>query len=61
MKELGFSIDWRREFSTVDMIYSKFISWQFRTLRKKGLNSDKARIRSVGAQTIKILLVSTIP
>lgn len=37
MKELGFSIDWRREFSTVDMIYSKFISWQFRTLRKKGL------------------------
>jgi len=37
MKELGFSIDWRREFSTVDIIYSKFISWQFRTLRKKGL------------------------
>ncbi len=37
MKELGFSIDWRREFSTVDTIYSKFISWQFRTLRKKGL------------------------
>jgi leucyl-tRNA synthetase len=37
MKELGFSIDWRREFSTVDMIYSRFISWQFRTLRKKGL------------------------
>jgi leucyl-tRNA synthetase len=37
MKELGFSLDWRREFSTVDMIYSKFISWQFRTLRKKGL------------------------
>ena len=37
MKELGFSLDWRREFSTVDMIYSKFVSWQFRTLRKKGL------------------------
>jgi leucyl-tRNA synthetase len=37
MKELGFSIDWRREFSTVDIMYSKFISWQFRTLRKKGL------------------------
>lgn len=37
MKELGFSIDWRREFSTVDIVYSKFISWQFRTLRKKGL------------------------
>lgn len=37
MKEMGFSIDWRCEFSTVDKIYSKFISWQFRTLQKKGL------------------------
>jgi len=37
MKEIGFSIDWRREFSTIDKIYSKFISWQFRTLRNKGL------------------------
>jgi leucyl-tRNA synthetase len=37
MKEMGFSIDWRREFSTIDKTYSKFISWQFRTLRNKGL------------------------
>jgi leucyl-tRNA synthetase len=37
MKEMGYSIDWRREFTTIDKIYSKFISWQFRTLRKKGL------------------------
>jgi leucyl-tRNA synthetase len=37
MKEMGYSMDWRREFTTVDRIYSKFISWQFRTLRKKGL------------------------
>src|SRR5919202_1596723 len=37
MKEMGYSIDWRREFTTIDRIYSKFISWQFRTLRKKGL------------------------
>ena len=37
MKEMGFSIDWRREFTTVDKLYSKFISWQFRTLLKKGL------------------------
>jgi leucyl-tRNA synthetase len=37
MKEMGFSIDWRREFSTIDIIYSKFIAWQFRTMRKKGL------------------------
>jgi len=37
MKEMGYSIDWRREFTTIDKMYSKFISWQFRTLRKKGL------------------------
>jgi leucyl-tRNA synthetase len=37
MKEMGYSIDWRREFTTIDSMYSRFISWQFRTLRKKGL------------------------
>lgn len=37
MKEMGYSIDWRREFTTIDRVYSKFISWQFRTLQKKGL------------------------
>jgi leucyl-tRNA synthetase len=37
MQEMGYSIDWRREFTTIDKMYSKFISWQFRTLRKKGL------------------------
>ena len=37
MKEMGYSIDWRREFTTIDKVYSKFISWQFRTLLNKGL------------------------
>jgi leucyl-tRNA synthetase len=37
MNEMGYSIDWRREFTTVDKGYSKFISWQFRNLKKKGL------------------------
>lgn len=37
MKEMGYSIDWRREFTTIDRMYSKFISWQFRTLQKKGM------------------------
>ncbi|HEY7696151.1 MAG TPA: leucine--tRNA ligase [Nitrososphaeraceae archaeon] len=37
MKEMGYSIDWRREFTTIDKGYSKFISWQFRNLKKKGL------------------------
>ena len=37
MQEMGYSIDWRREFTTVDDVYTKFISWQFRKLREKGL------------------------
>jgi leucyl-tRNA synthetase len=37
MKDMGFSIDWRREFTTVDPTYSRFIEWQFGKLREKGL------------------------
>lgn len=37
MKEMGYSMDWRREFTTIDNLYSKFIIWQFNTLKKKGL------------------------
>jgi leucyl-tRNA synthetase len=37
MKEMGYSMDWRREFTTIDRMYSKFITWQFNTLKKKGL------------------------
>ena len=37
MKEVGYSIDWRREFTTIDPPYSKFIEWQFNKLRSKGL------------------------
>jgi leucyl-tRNA synthetase len=36
MKRMGFSIDWRREFTTIDSYYSKFIEWQFAKLRQKG-------------------------
>jgi len=36
MRRIGYSVDWRREFTTVDPIYSKFIEWQFEKLRKKG-------------------------
>lgn len=36
-KSLGFSIDWRRSFTTGDEDYNKFISWQFETLKKMGL------------------------
>jgi leucyl-tRNA synthetase len=37
MVELGYSIDWRREFTTIDPQYSRFIEWQFRRLRAEGL------------------------
>jgi leucyl-tRNA synthetase len=37
MKQLGLSVDWRREFTTSDERYSKFVSWQYRTLRDRGL------------------------
>ncbi|MCB2171607.1 leucine--tRNA ligase [archaeon] len=36
MQRIGYSMDWRREFTTVDPIYSKFIEWQFAKLRQKG-------------------------
>ncbi|MGD2200058.1 MAG: leucine--tRNA ligase [Candidatus Bathyarchaeota archaeon] len=36
MQLMGFSIDWRREFTTIDPIYSKFIEWQFAKLRQRG-------------------------
>jgi len=37
MREMGYSIDWRREFTTIDPVYKKFITWQFNKLRSKGL------------------------
>jgi leucyl-tRNA synthetase len=37
MQMMGFSIDWRREFTTIDPPYSKFIEWQFHRLNSKGL------------------------
>lgn len=46
MKSLGLSIDWRREFTTNDRRYSKFVTWQYETLREndrleKGLHPVK--------------------
>ncbi|MDI6820360.1 MAG: leucine--tRNA ligase [Candidatus Hodarchaeaceae archaeon] len=32
MEWLGYSIDWRREFTTIDPQYSKFITWQYHKL-----------------------------
>jgi leucyl-tRNA synthetase len=36
VKQAGFSIDWRREFHTASPTFSKFIEWQYMTLRRKG-------------------------
>ncbi|MFU8767557.1 MAG: class I tRNA ligase family protein, partial [Candidatus Methanoperedens sp.] len=35
MKSIGYSIDWRRKFTTTDLHYQKFITWQFNLLRSK--------------------------
>ncbi|GAA0221987.1 leucine--tRNA ligase [Haladaptatus pallidirubidus] len=37
MQSLGLSVDWRREFTTNDEAYSKFITWQYETLNERGL------------------------
>ena len=37
MIEMGYSIDWRREFTTIIPAYQKFIEWQFRNLKEKNL------------------------
>ncbi|MDD3985238.1 MAG: leucine--tRNA ligase [Methanobacterium sp.] len=35
MTGMGYTIDWRREFKTLDPHYQKFIEWQFRKLKEK--------------------------
>ncbi len=42
MKMLGYSIDWRREFKTIDDSYMKFITWQYHKLMDMGLVSKGA-------------------
>ncbi len=37
MIEIGYSIDWRREFTSVDPEFKSFVVWQYNKLREKGL------------------------
>jgi len=37
MRRLGYTIDWRRQFTTNDERYNKFITWQYMTLHGRGL------------------------
>jgi leucyl-tRNA synthetase len=34
MQSIGYSIDWRREFTTIEPAYNKFIEWQYGILRR---------------------------
>jgi leucyl-tRNA synthetase len=36
IKDTGFSIDWRREFRTIDPSFRKFVEWQYLHLRELG-------------------------
>jgi len=36
VKKIGFSVDWRREFTTEMPSYHKFIEWQYLNLKRKG-------------------------
>ncbi len=37
LKDIGYSIDWRRKFTTTDEPYQRFIEWQFWKLKEMGL------------------------
>jgi leucyl-tRNA synthetase len=37
LRRIGYSIDWRRKFTTMDPAYQKFIEWQFWRLKEVGL------------------------
>ncbi len=36
METMGYCIDWRREFTSIDPLFSSFITWQFTKLYEKG-------------------------
>ncbi len=36
VKGIGFSVDWRREFTTIMPTFQKFIEWQYKNLKEKG-------------------------
>ncbi|MDR0372824.1 MAG: leucine--tRNA ligase [Nitrososphaerota archaeon] len=36
VKSIGFSVDWRREFTTTMLAFQKFIEWQYANLKEKG-------------------------
>jgi leucyl-tRNA synthetase len=49
-KSIGFSVDWRREFTTAMATFEKFIEWQYKNLHEKGYVT---RIQLFGVQKTK--------
>lgn len=37
MTVIGYSVDWRRKFTTTSPAFKKFVEWQYKTLEEKGL------------------------
>ena len=37
LQSIGISVDWRREFTTGDEIYNKFVEWQYKKLYEAGI------------------------
>jgi leucyl-tRNA synthetase len=35
-KRIGWGIDWRRQFITIEPLFKKFVTWQYLTLKKRG-------------------------
>ncbi|RRJ28331.1 leucine--tRNA ligase [Halocatena pleomorpha] len=61
MKALGLSVDWRREFTTNDERYKRFITWQYerlndRELLEKGLHPVKYDLEQENAVTTHDIL-----
>ena len=60
-KRLGFSVDWRREFTTNDKKYNRFIEWQYKRLKdqnrvNKGLHPTKYCLKDENPVTTHDLL-----
>ena len=36
MKKIGFGIDWRRKFISIEPLFSRMVEWQFMRLKEKG-------------------------
>jgi leucyl-tRNA synthetase len=52
VKGIGFSVDWRREFTTVMPTFQKFVEWQYKNLKKRATSQGEPT-QSFGAPKTK--------